>query len=138
MGDGFEEQLEEQPEDEEVTALMFSRDGDSVVPADHILRVPMEQCGCPAEVGEVFRWMWSWPLDTPFDLLHELAQYQFKIRFADDDKRAKLIQLSLRIFGEAKMAMQTFRASQGAGPGSGDDEEASVDYGDDDFEFDPD
>merc|ERR1712137_1243688 len=113
MGPGFEEQ----PEDAEVAALVFSRDGDSVMSAEHILRVPMEQCGCPAEVGVIFQ-----------------------VLVADDDKRAKFIQLSSRIFGEARMAMmqKVFRTSQGAGSDSGEDEEAWDDYGGSDYQFDPD
>jgi len=131
--------LEAQPEEEELMAVMFSRDGDSVVSADHILRVSMEQCGCPVEVGVIFRWMWSWPLDTPPDLLIELAQYQIRVLVADNDKRAQLIKLSLRIFGEAKTAMMqtVLRNSQGAGSDTGNNE-ASDDNGEFDFEFDPD
>jgi len=131
--------LDIQPEDGEITALMLSLDGDSVVSADHILKGVIEQTDCPVEVGAIFRWMWSWPLNTPPDLLTELAQHQFKSLVVDDDRRSRPIQVSLSILGNAKMAvMQTaFRVSQCAGSDTCEDESAD-DYGDSEFQLDPD
>jgi len=125
--------LDEQTEGGEITALKPSRDGDSVVSADHILSVVMEQTDCPVEVGVIFRWMWSWPLNTPPDLFTELAQHQFKSVVVDDDRRSRLIEMSLIILGNAKMAVM-----QTAFPDPGEDGNSSDDYGDSDFQFDPD
>jgi len=53
----------------------------------------------------MFRWMWSWPLDTSVDFHIDFAQCQFDVLVEDGDKRSMLIQASLQILSTARMAL---------------------------------
>jgi len=79
----------DEPPQEQVLSQMLASDGDSVISADNVLdALPAQfaqQFAQPAEVSVMLWLMWSWPLDTPTELVTAIAHRQFDTLVAARD-----------------------------------------------------